>query len=693
MLTSNKIRGYVIYFSVLTALILLIYVPVTIGLADNSDFFRTISAFKLTPVHGITYWSAESLYRISDPASVVQYFKRIFLPVQVSPMDYYSTQFMFTKVALFLNALAGKLVQRDPGLFHLFFQTVQYIILYAFALMLFLKERWLDKPYANWVLKAVFALILLDCGYLVYFNSFFGEATTLIFLVMSFVFLLYLLEKNKNAYWVYFGLILSLFLFSGSKSANFPSTLLLCVPLVYYAIKYEKTRKKIIICVSVAVMLAGSYGYVKLIPQWMKDDTAFQSVFFGVLYNNPSPAQAVQDLGLPRELSRYESTNAYNYQSVHHGHQKDITIQNLLGGRYSQIGVIKYYFAHPAFFAEKLDIAAEAALPLRPTYLTNVHLPSTQADLLFEYRMNLWESLRKQFSGFASLFLCLIFILSAANVVALLRRKAGFHRILMRLALLGAALGQFIVPIITNGNADLQKHMFLFNVHLDILIIVLLLDNLDFKSRTFRRVGIAVVTFFIITALFHSGKPEMLTLGRKDGKPIQWYVLERNNDWVKVIAKDSLYRAAYDETSNDYTRSSLHASLNTEYRDRWFTLEEQNRIRYAKYEAICSDKHMRQSDAGDRPHYFFAPIKYAVQDSGRAFRKQYSAYLTLPSVDDVKQLYDLSRPASVLPVDYWLSTPYYSSADQSRIVSSDYQVYHRNVHAELGVRPVMWVRL
>jgi hypothetical protein len=182
---------------------LLIYVPVTIGLADNSDFFRTISAFKLTPVHGITYWSAESLYRISDPASVVQYFKRIFFPVQDSPMDYYSTQFIFTKVALFLNALTGKLLHREPGLFHLFFQTVQYMLLYALALTLFLKEKWLDKPYANWVLKAVFALILLDCGYLVYFNSFFGEATTLIFLVMSFVFLLYLLEKDKNTYWVY----------------------------------------------------------------------------------------------------------------------------------------------------------------------------------------------------------------------------------------------------------------------------------------------------------------------------------------------------------------------------------------------------------------------------------------------------------------------------------------------------------
>lgn len=691
MLKSNMIRNSVLYIFIVIVISILIYVPVTIGLADNSDFNRTMRAFRLTSISGIKYWSAEYRYKLSDPASVVQYFKNIFLPVKDNPAEYYSTQFMFTKVALFLNALANKLLHRAPNLFHLFFQTVQYIIIYAFALVLFLKEKWKDNAYADIAVKVVFALIFLDGCYLVYFNSFYGESTTLIFLILSFALLLYL-EKNKNSYWVYIGLILSLFIFSGSKAANFPSTLLLCVPLVYYAVKNEGMRKKITICVSVVVMLIASYSYVKLAPQWMKNDTTFQSVFFGVLYNNPSPEQATQDLGLPRELAWFESMNAYNWQSLSPGKKKDINFQTLFFDRISQIGVLKYYLTHPAFFAEKLDISAEAALPLRPTYLTNIHLPSQQADLLFDYRMNVWESIRKRFSGFASLFLCLILVLSAANVVALLRRKASLYSILLRLALMGAAAGQFTVPIVSNGNADLQKHMFLFNVHLDILIIVLLLDNLDFKSRTFRRVGIVTAAFLIVIS-FHRSRPEMLTLGRIDGKPIKWYVLEKNNDWVKVIAKDALYRSAYDETSNDYTKAIIHESLNANYIDKWFTQDERNRIRNAEYYAICNDNNSQQADAGDRPHYWFSPIKYVVQDSDRAFRIKYSAYLTLPSVDDVKQLFDLSKSASVLPIDYWLSTPYYSSTDKSRIVSSDYQVYHRKVDTVLGIRPVMWVRL
>lgn len=690
MLNSTMIRNSVLYIFITIVISILIYVPATIGLADNSDFNRTMRAFGLSSISGIKYWSADYLYQLSDPASVFQYFKNIFLPVSNNPAEYYSTQFLFTKTALFLNALAGKLFHRAPSLFHLHFQTVQYILIYALALLLFLKEKWKNNTYADIAVKAVFALIFLDCGYLVYFNSFFGESTTLIFLILSFALLLHL-EKNKNSNWVYIGLILSLFIFSGSKSANFPSALLLCVPLVYYVIKYEGLKKKITFCILVVGMLVASYSYVKLAPQWMKNDTTFQSVFFGVLYNNPSPEKAIQDLGLPRELSVFESMNAYNRQSLY-PQKKDIDFQALFFSRISQFGVLKYYFTHPAFFAEKLDISAEAALPLRPTYLTNIHLPSQQADLLFDDRMNIWESIRKRFSGSASLFLGLILVLSAANVVALLRRKARLYSILLRLALMGAAAGQFIVPIVSNGNADLQKHMFLFNVHLDILIIVLLLDNLDFKSRAFRRAGIVIAAFLLVIS-FYSSRPEMLTLGRIDGKPIQWYVLEKSNGWAKVIAKNALYRSAYDETSNDYTKASIHESLNANYINKWFTQDERSRIGHAEYYAICSHNNSQQAEAGDRPHYFFSPIKYSDQNSDRAFMQKYTAYLTLPSVDDVKQLFDLSKTASVLPIDYWLSTPYYSSANQSRIVSSDYQVYHRKVNTALGIRPVMWVRL
>lgn len=648
-------------------------------------------AFGLSSISDVKSMRAEFQFAISDPATAAAYFMRIFLPVTDNPAGYYSTQFVFVKIGLFLNALLGSVLHRDPAVFQLHFQTAQYIAIYASALVLFMKEKWRSGRYADIALKAAFAIIFLDCGYLVYFNSFYGEPTTLIFLVLSFVLLLYL-EKGKAGYGVYAAVILSLFLFSGSKSANFPSALLLSVPLVYYAVKNEARRKKWIVCASVVVMLGASYGYVKSTPEWMKEVTTFQAVFFGVLYDNPAPERAVRALGLPPELAKSESVNAYTPDPMNPYSGKVPGFRSLFFDRVNKAMILKYYLTHPSFFARKLDMSAEAALPLRPTYLSNVQLPDGQEDLRFDFRMNVWESVRKQFSGSASTFLLFVLLLSVANIIALIRKKAGLYGIMLRLALLVAAAAQFVIPIVSNGNADLQKHMFLFNVHLDILIVVLLLDRLDFSSRTFRYAGIVSAAILVFISYRPGmGAPQILTLGRLDGKPIQWYVLETRDAWVKVIAKNALFRSAYDEQSNDYTQADIQQRLDAKL-DQWFTPDERTRIEKAPFPALSNELSWKRAESGDRPHYWFSALKYASQDSDRAYRDTYTAYLTLPSVDDAERLFRRSKTASVLSADYWLSTPYYNSSDQARVVSSDYQVYHRKVDSVLGVRPVMWIR-
>ncbi|MUT68107.1 DUF6273 domain-containing protein [Paenibacillus sp. NEAU-GSW1] len=677
-----------LFLFIAAAIFLLIYVPTPIGLADNSDFDRTIRAFDLTPIHHLKYLTMKDTYHISNPARISHYFIRIFLPVQDNPAKYYSTQFIFIKIALFFNAIANKLLGRDRTLFNLSFQTAQYILFYAAALFLFIKENWKRRRVEDIAVKIAFAFIFMDCGYLVYFHSFYGESTTLIFLLLSFVLLLYL-GNNNSSYLVYAGLLLSLFMFSGSKPANFPSALLLSVPIAYYAITHERLKKKIIVCTSIVVMLLASFQYAIQAPEWMEKATTFQSVFFGVLYNNPAPEQSTKELGLPPELSKLESINAYARAPLNPYDIYDSKFEQLFFDRTSKINVLNYYVSHPAFFAEKLDVSAEAALPLRPTYLTNVELSREQADLRFEFRLNVWESVRKHFSGFAAIFIAVVFALSLVNIIIKIRKKNSLYTILLRFALLGAAAGQFIVPIVSNGNADLQKHMFLFNVHLDMLIIVLLLDNLQFKNRTFRAVGFTAVAILAVLS-FYQGKPETMTVGNIQGNPIKWIVIEKKDGMIKVIAEDVLFRSAFDEGSNDYAQASIRQQLNARL-GIWFTRDERERIQKAQYPSYCNEENWRNAASGDRPLYWFSPIKYASQNSERAYRNHYTDYLTLPTLEDVEQLFHSSKTSAVLTTDYWLSLPYYGSTDKARIVSSDYQAYHRKVDTKLGIRPVMWI--
>ncbi|MEO3944852.1 hypothetical protein [Gorillibacterium sp. CAU 1737] len=540
----------------------------------------------------------------------------------------------------------------------------------------------------NIAIKMLFLFLFLDSGYLVYFNSFYGEAPTLIFLLLSFVLLVYL-EKGKSSLLIIIALIGSLFLFSGSKPANFPSALLLTLPLVYHVLRREEGRKRFFLCACIAAMLMGASGYVKHTPDWMNKVTTFHAVFFGVLYDHPAPEEAVKELGLPPELSQLEAVNAYAHEPLNPYNLYDSSFQSLFFDRTGKLDVLLYYLKHPALFAEKLDMSAEAALPLRPTYLTNKEVPSEQADLWFAFRLNAWESVRKHFSGFASLFIGAVMGLSMVNLILHLRRRTSLFGILLRAVLICATVGQFIIPMVSNGHADLQKHMFLFNVHLDLLILVIVMDRAGFFLRHFRQIGLALLFLCLLTSF--PGKPETITLGRLEGKPIEWYVLERRDEQVKLIAKDSLFRTSYDERSNDYTKAGIQTELDDKV-STWFSQEERELIQKANYSALRNASNASLADEGDRPHYWFSPIKYAAQNSDRAYRTAYSAYMTLPSIDDVQRLFRLSKSASILPESYWLSTAYFSSTDKARMVSPDYQVYHRRVDTELGVRPVQWVK-
>ena len=339
-----------------------------------------------------------------------------------------------------------------------------------------LRVPWLQSPAGNFFFKIIVLFIFLDTGYLVYLNSFFGEATTLIFLLLAFVMLL-LLERGKVHPVFYIGLLVSLFVFSGSKTANFPSAVLLGMALIFYVLKNEDLPKKLVIGAAVLVMLWGAAGYVKNAPQWMQKVTTYHAVFFGVLKDHPEPEKAIKELGLPEELLQLESTHGYLR------HPYDIYGDDFAALFFDHVGkgaVLRYYLTHPGYFLKKLDKSAEAALPLRPTYLSNT---STTGDLVFTGKLNVWETARKRLSGKALFMISGILLLSLLNLLSLWRKRADGYRVMLRLALVGCAAGQFIVPVIGNGEADLIKHMFLFNIHLDLLLVMLLYDPVEAMIR------------------------------------------------------------------------------------------------------------------------------------------------------------------------------------------------------------------
>lgn len=688
--TEKKSKGFylniLIFICVYGLLSALLFIPEAIGVADNGDYLRTMEVFGILPSEDTSYFSFQSDYIISSPKTAGEYGLDIFRPIRSGTSDYRSSQFLFIKTALFFNAIYNALCGVEPARFNLIIQTCIYLFCYALAITALLKRKWLASKVGNWVFKIVFLIMFLDTGYLMYFNSFFGEATTYIFLVASFVMLLALerQRENVNKLSIYLFLIFSIWMFSGSKAANFPSAVLLCAALLVYILRYEKTRRKLILSAMLAIMLVSAFMYASRAPEWMDKVTTFQSVFFGILKDTTDTDEILKEMDIPPELACLESTDAYSVTDYDiYGEE----FEKLFYDKVSKADVLRYYLRHPAILTDKLKISAEAALPLRATYLSNYDI-GNEHDLVFANKFNVWENIRKQFSGYAFIAFVIIILLSAAN---LFFNKADAYSFSLRLALILCAMGQFVVPVIGNGEADLMKHMFLYNIHIDILIILLIYDNIESCVRHYRFsfAAAAVLAIVIMISLFKA--PETVTYGHIGNTPIEWYVIEKKDGYVKLISKDILYNIGFDESDNLLFNSDIEKSL-IKKTDEWFTADEKSQIKRNAYPLVLSRNNADIATAGDRPHFWFSGVEYAERNIGRAFRCTYYAYITLPSVSDVKQLHDVSGNTGNTDEQYWLRTPWISKENFVRVAAPDNQVYHRNVKNILGVRPVMWVK-
>lgn len=687
MINKSHIKYFATYMIFVIIMMVMLYLAPQIGLADNNDFNRTISAFSLSAKNNIKHLSFESEYVIKEPQSLVAYFLNIFKPVKDTPTNYYSTQFIFVKLALFINSLYNFLFNLNRTQFHIAFLSIIYIFIYAVPLTLLFQKKIIKNKYVDWLFKALCIVVLMDSAYLVYFNSFFGEATTMIFLVFSVV-LLITIQWDKPKIWKIVLLMISILIFSGSKSANFPTALLLLIPTFYLILHTDLWKKKVILIICFIFTIIMSYSYLQRVPEWMDKVTTYQATFFGVFKDQPDIEGTIKELHLPEDFYELECTHGYMTDKKYDIYGEKF--EKLFFDRVSKFDIFLYYLKHPIYFYGKLDKSAEAALPIRPTYLSNYETQEGEYNLIFENRFSLWEKFRKQFSGRALIFFSLLIILFAISSVIKYKRHKGFYVFLIRGILLLSTLGQFIVPIISNGEADLLKHMFLFNVHFDIIFLWVIYDGLNSSARkiiSIHSIGIVV----LLSLLFvHVSQPEIITLGTYNGKPIEWIVLESKDGIMKIIAKDIIFEASYDQETNDWRKSELREQLNESFLNA-FTKDEIDRIYSFSYPLALSYNNLEDTQKGDRPHYWFSSTKYAMQNYERAYQTTVVDKVTLPSVADIDKLMKLKPNAVNEDKGYWLRTPYYSSTYLTRMVDKDGFIYHRNSKQQLGVRPLLYI--
>jgi hypothetical protein len=195
----------------------------------------------------------------------------------------------------------------------------------------------------------------------------------------------------------------------------------------------------------------------------------YQTVFYGILRNSPDPAGDLEELGLAPSLAVLANTNYFM-------EKYPIDIRNdgfteMIYDKVSYLKIMEFYLHHPARFVQKLEAAAENGFKLKQRF------GNYEKDVKTHYRQTsnafgFWSDFKMKVLPHSLLFVFL-FYFTALLILVFCHIRADNTRIRLFIEFMGfivlMGVMQFMLPLLGDGEADLSKHLFLFNACFDLL--------------------------------------------------------------------------------------------------------------------------------------------------------------------------------------------------------------------------------
>lgn len=452
-----KMSDYIVICCSLIAggvlLVKLIFLTPYIGMADNGDYARIVTSGGISPLdHTFTYEQKYFGYAHHTYA------------YGAFGLSYASSQAIIVMLAGFIARLWNSNV----------FDMHVLGAIYSIGLLLILALAVIAARGRRWWLQATIAVcalwIFFDRGYLAYFHSFYGEPVAMLAMLLAIMSMLLLgrggYESNR--------LLVILFISAGflltSKLQHAPIGLLFaCYGVRLYYKRQDVVWKRIIVVGSITMVLL-SIAMYSLGPKELKQINLYQSIFYGILKDSPHPVEDLKVLGLSPKYKVLAGTNYF---------QKDTAIKQdspeLTRDVYSRLGhgdIVRYYILHPSRIVDKLKAAASNAAFIRPYYLGNYEQAAGKARGEMSFTYSSYSEGKKRFLPDS-----LTFYMGSYSLLALLiayewhRRRINPY-ILEAMLIIGVTgIIAVAVPLIGDGEADLGKHLFMFNVVFDCMVI------------------------------------------------------------------------------------------------------------------------------------------------------------------------------------------------------------------------------
>jgi hypothetical protein len=437
--------------------IVLLFAGPFIGVADNGDFLRIMGTA------GLNYYDAGESYEdrffgYAHTLFAYDGFLRGFYP---------STQILLVVLARLIGGIAnGEAfdIRILGGIYTALLLAAGYVAITAVRT---------EFRIVSALLALLMVFVFADVGYLAYFNSLFGEPVSFVFLLLSIGFGLKLARSEQPTVPLLLLFYASVLFLTCSKTQNAPIGIGFALLGLRYIGLGDKGRRirTWIVGLSAFTVLASVTMYVAA-PKDFKEINIYQTVFFGILNNSPDVEGDLDKLGLPQRLSVLAGTNYFQAGTAIP--QNDPSLKEDFYDRISHFDVLGFYLSHPGRLVEKMAYAAENGMSIRPYYLGNYEKSEGKERGALSFRFSGWSEFKHRYVPNELWFVVAFF--AAYMAVACLewfKARALGSRIKAELFLLLALTGifAFLIPILGDGQADMGKHLFLFNVCFDAMVV------------------------------------------------------------------------------------------------------------------------------------------------------------------------------------------------------------------------------
>jgi len=668
------------------------------GLSDNGDFARVMNVNRIHPTgDGRSSFLFQQYYVMElDGESMVQQTASLF-----STADdglYFSPQFVFVQASKVINYFYNKLRGASLDNYNLAFLALLYALALAAAIWLVLRHLPRGTVLRRILAAALLVLLFCDAGYILYFQSFYGEALQFVSLLLA-IGLWLRLYGNPRRWGSWILLYVTLYFFGGSKLANTPLACLFGIAALLVLLRGSGKGIRAAAFALCAALLVSQGVLYQSIPDWMENDTNYQAVFFGVLKNSETPQQDLQELGLDPAYAVLAGTHAYQPS-----YPMDIYTAEFRQGFYekvSKVRVMTFYLRHPGRMLDKMDTALMCSAYIRPPYLGNL----SSKRMTHVKRSSMWSWLRVR-AGVLYHFPVMLPALMLLSLFALWRgvqclrgkrRRESLAAYGALLALSAAVWAAWLLPIFGNGEADLSKHMFLFTHLIDSLTVIGVLTAAPRLLRAAKwckmhwkqtAVGGTVLLAAVLTViLVHTQRAlPLVQFGMFENKPLIWEVVREDAETMTLVTRDVVTTRPFDEKgSNLWSDSTLRGWLGSTFLAQ-FTPEEVQRLVTVEQREFLSEPYAGQSESGQHTLFWHFDPRMAADLADASYYKTTLDNVWLPT----PELF-CSVPAKC-GADWWMLAPYGNNSNMERVVGTDGFILFRDAQTAAGVRPAVTVR-